>query len=113
MNTDSSDETVVVPITDEIDLHSFTPRDIPSVVEEYLAACRAQRIFVVRLIHGRGKGVQRAVIRRLLAARDDVTTFEDSPPSHGGWGSTIVRMRALDGVDDIGHDDDTGKNRRV
>jgi DNA-nicking Smr family endonuclease len=91
---DASDETVVVPITDEIDLHSFAPRDIPSVVDEYLEACRARGIFVVRLVHGRGKGVQRAVVRRLLASREDMLSFEDSPPAQGGWGGTIVRLRA-------------------
>lgn len=91
--TDEADP-VEIPITGELDLHAFAPRDIPSVVEEYLGACREKGIRLVRLVHGRGKGVQRAVVRRLLARLPEVESFEDAPPQAGGWGATIVVLRS-------------------
>lgn len=84
---------VRLPITGELDLHSFAPRDIPSVVEEYLGACREKDILTVRVIHGRGKGVQRAEVRRVLGRMDGVAEFRDAPPESGGWGATLVVLR--------------------
>lgn len=84
----------IVPIEEAIDLHGFAPRDIPSVVEEYLAEAASRGFREVRLIHGRGKGVQRAVVRRLLASSGLVDSFGDAPASRGGWGATVVRLRA-------------------
>ena len=83
----------MIPVTGEIDLHAFAPRDVVSVVAEYLDECGRRGIRAVRLVHGRGKGVQRAEIRRLLANREDVASFTDDAPGQGGWGATIVRMR--------------------
>jgi DNA-nicking Smr family endonuclease len=87
------DKPIQIPITGEIDLHNFAPRDIPSVVGDYLDACRAHGIHLVRFIHGRGRGIQRAVVRSLLALRSDVVDFSDAPPASGGWGSTLVQLR--------------------
>ena len=84
---------VVLPITGELDLHTFAPRDVPVVVGEYLTACRERGLHVVRIIHGRGKGVQRAVVRRLLATLPEVEEFDDAPPGAGHWGATVVRLR--------------------
>jgi DNA-nicking Smr family endonuclease len=84
------DQPVVLPITDVLDLHPFAPRDIPSVVEEYLLACRERGILEVRLVHGRGRGVQRAVVQRLLARMPGVARFADAPPERGGWGANLV-----------------------
>jgi DNA-nicking Smr family endonuclease len=67
MNEDDDDEPVELPVTGELDLHAFAPRDIPAVVEEYVRLCRERGILRLRLVHGRGKGVQRAVVRQLLA----------------------------------------------
>lgn len=64
-----------------------------SVVAEYLDECARRGIRTVRLAHGRGKGVQRAEIRRLLASRADVAGFEDESPAWGGWGATVVRLK--------------------
>ena len=89
---DDEDEPFVLPIGGELDLHAFAPRDVVSVVEEYLAACRARGILSVRVVHGRGKGVQRAEVRRLLAQLPGVASFADAPPQSGGWGATIVRL---------------------
>lgn len=91
----SEDEPVELPITGELDLHAFAPGEIPSVVEEYVHACREKGILEMRLVHGRGKGVQRAVVRRLLSGLDDVVSFRDAPPGSGGWGATIVVLRPL------------------
>lgn len=84
---------VVVPIEDSIDLHAFSPKDIPSVVEEYLEQCRLAGIYKVRLIHGRGKGVQRRIVRSLLERHPLVLSFKDAPSESGGWGSTVVVLR--------------------
>ncbi len=97
MTSESEDpgpESVEVPITDELDLHSFAPRDIPALVGDYLDLCRERGIRTVRLVHGRGRGVQRASVRRLLAARADVLEFSDAPPERGGWGATLVHLRS-------------------
>jgi DNA-nicking Smr family endonuclease len=80
-------------VTGELDLHAFAPRDVVDVVGDYLDECRRLGLREARLVHGRGKGVQRAEVRRLLAARDDVASFEDAPPASGGWGATIVRLK--------------------
>jgi len=86
-------ELVTLPTEDALDLHAFAPKEIPSVVEEYLSACRQAGMLDVRLIHGKGTGTQRAVIRRLLENHPDVASFVDAPPEAGGWGATIVRLR--------------------
>ena len=85
-------EPFVLPIGEELDLHAFAPKDVVSVVEEYLAACRTRGILTVRVVHGRGKGVQRAEVRRLLARLPGIASFADAPPQSGGWGATIVRL---------------------
>jgi DNA-nicking Smr family endonuclease len=90
------DEPVAIPLTGDLDLHPFAPREIPSVVEEYVRACRESGVLRLRLAHGRGKGVQRAVVRRVLASLAEVVSFEDAPPSAGGWGATVVVLRGRD-----------------
>jgi DNA-nicking Smr family endonuclease len=87
------DEPVVVPIEDALDLHPFAPAEILSVVESYLEAAQQAGFTEVRLIHGRGRGVQRARIQRLLAAHASVAAFGDAPPDRGGLGATLVRLR--------------------
>ena len=87
------EEPVVLPIEEVLDLHAFAPKEIPSVVEEYIKECRQAGMSEVRLIHGKGTGTQRAIIRRLLDNHPDVVSFVDAPPDAGGWGATIVRLR--------------------
>ncbi len=89
-----ADEPVRVPIEDALDLHAFAPRDIPSVVTEYLDAAHARGFTEVRLIHGRGIGIQREIVRSVLARHPLVAGYTDAPPERGGWGATIVRLRA-------------------
>jgi DNA-nicking Smr family endonuclease len=84
---------VVVPIEDALDLHTFRPRDIPDVVEAYLEAAQEAGFREVRLIHGKGKGVQRGRVQQLLAASQRVERFEDAPPGRGAWGATLVWLK--------------------
>jgi dsDNA-specific endonuclease/ATPase MutS2 len=86
------DDPVVLPLKDSIDLHPFLPKDIPSVVEEYLQQCLEAGILEVRLIHGKGKGVQRNVLRSLLEKHPAVASFHDAPAEAGGWGATVVTL---------------------
>lgn len=90
---DGAEAPVVLPIEDAIDLHAFAPRDVPSVVAEYLDAAGAAGFDEVRLIHGRGIGVQRAAVRRVLAAHRAVAAYGDAPPERGGRGATVVRLK--------------------
>jgi DNA-nicking Smr family endonuclease len=87
------DEVVRVPVEDAIDLHFFAPADILSVVDEYLRAAHEAGLETVRLIHGRGKGVQRAAVQRLLRSHDLVDSYWDAAESH--LGATVVRLRRL------------------
>ena len=84
------DESHIVPIGPEFDLHPFAPRDIPDVVDAYLEAAHAAGLRDVRLVHGRGIGVQRARVHQVLKAHPLVVTFHDDPRSH--LGATIVTL---------------------
>lgn len=86
------DEPIEIPLTGELDLHAFAPRDIPSVVEEYVRACRERGLRRLRLVHGRGRGVQRAEVQRVLRRLEGVLSFSDAPPESGGWGATVVDL---------------------
>ena len=82
-----------IPIEDSLDLHSFRPADVRSVVEEYLHAAHARGFRDVRLIHGRGIGVQRASVQALLATHPLVLRYADAPEDRGGRGATLVTLR--------------------
>lgn len=81
---------VRVPVEDAIDLHAFAPRDVLSVVEAYLEAAHDAGFTLVRVIHGRGAGVQRAAVHRLLASHPLVVRYWDAPESH--LGATMVAL---------------------
>jgi dsDNA-specific endonuclease/ATPase MutS2 len=87
------DRPIVIPPRDSIDLHPFQPRDIPSVVEEYLQQSIESGFTEVRLIHGKGKGIQRNIVRSLLSKHPAVRSFKEAPLEAGGWGSTIVVLK--------------------
>ena len=89
----NEDDPFELPIEDSLDLHSFLPRDVPSVVDEYLRAAHARGFHEVRLIHGRGIGVQRRIVQTLLRDHRLVADFGDAPEERGGRGATIVRLR--------------------
>jgi dsDNA-specific endonuclease/ATPase MutS2 len=85
-------EPVVIEITDVFDLHTIPPRDVKAVVEEYLREALARGFPVVRIIHGKGIGVQREIVRSVLARTSFVLDWTDAPPDAGGLGATIVRF---------------------
>jgi DNA-nicking Smr family endonuclease len=86
-------EPIELPITDVLDLHSFRPAEVPDVVREYLEAAWEKGFRELRVIHGKGIGVQRQTVRALLARDERVEAFGDAPLEAGGWGATWVRLR--------------------
>ena len=79
-----------IPIQDALDLHAFAPRDIPSVVDEYVTAAWDRGLREVRLIHGRGRGVQRGIVQQALERHPLVVEFWDAPETH--LGATVARL---------------------
>jgi dsDNA-specific endonuclease/ATPase MutS2 len=88
-----SDEPVRIPIEPELDLHAFAPRDIPGVVTDYVEEAADAGILEVRLVHGRGRGVQRGIVQATLERHPRVVEFWDDPASH--LGATIARLRVV------------------
>jgi dsDNA-specific endonuclease/ATPase MutS2 len=86
------DEPVDLEITDSLDLHAFHPRDVRSVVEAYLAEAHKKGFPLVRIIHGKGVGVQREIVRKVLSEMDFVKSFKNAPEFSGNWGATIVQL---------------------
>ncbi|HEX2644775.1 MAG TPA: Smr/MutS family protein [Thermoanaerobaculia bacterium] len=84
---------IEIPITDVLDVHSFRPAEVADVVREYLDTAYAKGLRSLRIIHGRGIGVQRRSVRTLLERDPRVIEFGDAPPEAGGWGATWVRLR--------------------
>ena len=83
---------IAIEITDVFDLHTIRPRDVKRVVEEYLLQAHEKGFRSVRIIHGKGIGVQREIVRSLLARTPFVTAWTDAPQEAGGLGATIVRL---------------------
>lgn len=95
MDTDDPfDEPVELPLTDEIDLHGFSPRDMKEVAVEYLRAAAEHGFREVRIVHGKGIGTQRRIIQSMLASNPYVESFRDAPADMGGLGATVVVLKA-------------------
>ena len=86
-------EPIVLPIEDVLDLHLFQPKEIPDLLADYIFACREKGFLTVRIIHGKGKGIQKSRVRALLKVHPDVIAFKDAPSEAGGWGATLVQIR--------------------
>ena len=82
-----------IPVTDVFDLHTVPPRDARAVVDEYLEEAHRLGLKALRIVHGRGIGAQREMVRKTLASKDYVADFRDAPAEAGGWGATIVTLR--------------------
>lgn len=89
----TDDEAVPLEITDVLDLHTFPPREVPDLVRDWLDAAYEKGYREVRIIHGRGVGVQRKTVRTILKRDPRVAEFQDAPGEAGGWGATVVTLR--------------------
>ena len=87
------EEPIRIPITDVFDLHSVPPRDVQAVVEAYLEEAQKLGLKALRIIHGRGIGVEREMVRAVLARTEFVAWYGDAPAEAGGWGATIATLR--------------------
>jgi dsDNA-specific endonuclease/ATPase MutS2 len=86
-------EPIELEITDSLDLHSFAPRDVKSVVQNYLLEANKKGFKLVRIIHGKGIGVQREIVRKVLSETDFVKSFKTGDEFSGSWGATIVTFK--------------------
>ena len=82
-----------IPITDTFDLHTVSPKEVKEVVQEYLTEANRLGLKALRIIHGRGIGVQREIVRELLARTEYVESYSDAPAEAGGWGATSVTLK--------------------
>ncbi len=94
-------EPVKIPIEDSLDLHTFQPRDIPDLLEDYLTECLKAGLYSVRIIHGKGKGVQKRRVQGLLQNNPLVSSYKDAPLEAGGWGATLVELKRESNRNDI------------
>ena len=90
---ENEEEPIRIPITDVFDLHTVQPKEVAAVVEAYLEEAYRLGLRSVRIVHGRGIGVQREIVRAVLARTPYVIAFSDAPPEAGGWGATLARLR--------------------
>jgi DNA-nicking Smr family endonuclease len=90
------DEPVAIPITGELDLHTFRPAEVSSLLDSYFAECRRRGLHTVRVVHGKGTGALRATVLAHLRRCACVATFAQADESRGGWGATIVTLKPLD-----------------
>jgi DNA-nicking Smr family endonuclease len=88
---------VAIDITDTLDLHTFIPKEIPDLINDYLSVCVEKGIYRVRIIHGKGTGIMKARVRSILARHPQVNHFKDAPPEAGGWGATLVGLTPDEG----------------
>ena len=86
-------EPVKIPIEDELDLHTFNPKEVPDLLDDYFSECIKAGIFSVRVIHGKGTGALKKRVRGCLEKNPRVASFSDAPPGAGGWGATIVELK--------------------
>ena len=89
------DEPIEPPIDGVLDLHTFKPRDLKELIPDYLAACRQRGILQVRIIHGKGIGALQRTVHSILLKHPDVISFTLDHPEYGGWGATLVKLKAF------------------
>jgi DNA-nicking Smr family endonuclease len=90
------EEPVAIPITGELDLHTFRPNEIASLLDEYFAECRQRGIHRVRVVHGKGTGTLRETVHVHLRRSRGIAGFELGNETSGGWGATLVTLKAVD-----------------
>ncbi len=92
-DTTTDQEPIVFPIDGVLDLHTFSPKEVADLLEDYVAECLKIGIYDLRIIHGKGKGILRDRVRKILARHPLVESFSEAPLEAGGWGATLVRLR--------------------
>jgi dsDNA-specific endonuclease/ATPase MutS2 len=92
---EEDDEIIRIPVTDVFDLHTVPAREVKPVVENYLEEAYAMGFRALRIVHGRGIGVQREIVRSILSKTPFVASFSDAPAEAGGWGATIITLKDL------------------
>ncbi|MCM2271149.1 MAG: Smr/MutS family protein [candidate division Zixibacteria bacterium] len=88
-----NDDPIEYPIDGTLDLHQFRPDEIRDAVMDYIAECLTREILAIRIVHGKGIGVQREIVRSLLASHPNVVSFRHEEGSGGGWGATVVDLK--------------------
>jgi DNA-nicking Smr family endonuclease len=88
---------VRIPIEDWVDLHTFSPKEIPSLLEDYLLECQSKGFKEVRIIHGKGKGIQRSIVHSFLEKSPLVESFRPATLEAGSWGATIAVLKKTQG----------------
>ncbi len=86
-------EPVIIPICDVLDLHTFNPKEVPDLLDDYLSECFQKGLFSVRIVHGKGRGVLNRGVQKLLEKNPLVASVKDAPPEAGGWGATLVEIK--------------------
>ena len=90
---------IQISIEDWIDLHTFSPKEISYLLEDYLTECQKKGFVEVRIIHGKGKGVQRSIVHSFLKKSPLVESFRDAPLEAGSWGATIVFLKKIQNLE--------------
>lgn len=85
-------EPVEIPIDGVLDLHTFSPKEVPGLLQDYIEICREKGILEIRIVHGKGRGIQKARVHALLSRNSMVSGFRDAPPECGGWGATLATL---------------------
>lgn len=94
-------ELVTIELGDELDLHAFSPSETRDLVADFLDSAAEKGLSVVRIVHGKGRGVQRNIVHSLLARHPRVLSFRDAPPERGSWGATLAYLRPLEEHDEV------------
>ena len=87
------EDPVEIPIDGVLDLHTFSPRDVKDLLNDYIGACLEENILDLRIIHGKGKGILRDRVKSILSKHSRVESFHEAPLGAGGWGATVVRLK--------------------
>ena len=99
-------EPVEIPIEDVLDLHHFRPQEVTRLLEDYLNECVKLRIFSVRIIHGKGHGILKNLVRKQLEKNPNVRSFQDAPIDAGGWGATLAELKIREDIPIINQKDE-------
>jgi DNA-nicking Smr family endonuclease len=87
-------EPIEIPINGELDLHTFKPGEVKDLLDEYISVCIEKKIYSLRIIHGKGKGILKQKVHSILKKDPRVASFSDAPLEAGGWGATLVILKA-------------------